>query len=367
MPASVTPRIVLRRATMWPKRSSAGRPARTSCTNTDWPSTPTYVPGSVRHGASSSSSTSCASSAWIIARRSAATPAGSAEDGASSANRARQARSDASPRACPATERSSSRSAYVWIPSESAYTGLSRAKSARYARITTSNCAAVAATAPSPGSRTSTSASVNPNRFIASRIRRCSGRFLEVANVAVQRASTRGESGIRTHEPREGPAVFKTAAFNRSAISPAGSRCLSGSSAERSSSAQRREGFDDLHDLRVGDARADEVMVPFRRLAFRRRRRGGIRQPVAEVAALRSVALGLGLGGDQREPAWYERGREHPTADRAQARDARAIGGGVCRYRRHERHEHGDGEYSGHAANQPAAPGVSCLNVGRQK
>ena len=31
---------------------------------------------------------------------------------------------------------------------------------------------------------------------------------------------TRGESGIRTHEPREGPAVFKTAAFNRSAISP---------------------------------------------------------------------------------------------------------------------------------------------------
>jgi hypothetical protein len=30
----------------------------------------------------------------------------------------------------------------------------------------------------------------------------------------------RGESGIRTHEPREGPSVFKTDAFNRSAISP---------------------------------------------------------------------------------------------------------------------------------------------------
>ena len=29
-----------------------------------------------------------------------------------------------------------------------------------------------------------------------------------------------GESGIRTHDPREGTPVFKTGAFNRSAISP---------------------------------------------------------------------------------------------------------------------------------------------------
>jgi hypothetical protein len=29
-----------------------------------------------------------------------------------------------------------------------------------------------------------------------------------------------GEGGIRTHEPREGPPVFKTGAINRSATSP---------------------------------------------------------------------------------------------------------------------------------------------------
>ena len=31
-----------------------------------------------------------------------------------------------------------------------------------------------------------------------------------------------GEGEIRTHEPRKGPPVFKTGAFNRSATSPAG-------------------------------------------------------------------------------------------------------------------------------------------------
>jgi hypothetical protein len=31
-----------------------------------------------------------------------------------------------------------------------------------------------------------------------------------------------GEGEIRTHEPREGPPVFKTGAFNRSATSPMG-------------------------------------------------------------------------------------------------------------------------------------------------
>ena len=37
-----------------------------------------------------------------------------------------------------------------------------------------------------------------------------------------------GEGEIRTHEPREGPPVFKTGAFNRSATSPLPPRCASG-------------------------------------------------------------------------------------------------------------------------------------------
>jgi hypothetical protein len=75
----------------------------------------------------------------------------------------------------------------------------------------------------------------NLNHFIYAR-RRAAGALTQIKGllvsifntIAENRFLNGGESGIRTHGPRERSPVFKTGAFNRSAISPSQNHAPSG-------------------------------------------------------------------------------------------------------------------------------------------